>query len=240
MVPGAVCCGDPPGYIDDDAVGRLRELGGVVAVAASHPHIFGVQVEWARRLGGVPVLVAAPDMRWAARPDPLVQPWRDRLQVLPGVTLVQLGGHFPGSAVVHWTAGADGRGVLLIGDTLATNPDRSSVTFMRSLPNRIPLSAAVVARTADSVERLGFDRVYVGGEGFRGGRLLDPAAVPRRGPLGCRSDRWGSTTPLRHEVGVPTRMRLPSGSVTSKSRPQGISSIAVTSQAAARSSTSGT
>lgn len=50
---------DPPGYVDDAAVERLGELGGAVAVAASHPHMFGAQVEWARRLGDVPVLLAA-------------------------------------------------------------------------------------------------------------------------------------------------------------------------------------
>lgn len=45
----------------DDAVARVRELGGVAYVAASHPHMFGVQVEWSRAFGGVPVLVSAAD-----------------------------------------------------------------------------------------------------------------------------------------------------------------------------------
>ena len=30
--------------------------------------------------------------------------------MLPGVTLIQCGGHFPGSAVVHWAGGAAGAG----------------------------------------------------------------------------------------------------------------------------------
>ena len=49
---------DPVGYLDDDAVNRVGELGEVAAIAASHPHMFGVQVEWSRALGGVSVLVS--------------------------------------------------------------------------------------------------------------------------------------------------------------------------------------
>ncbi len=151
---------DPVGFVDDDAVARVRALGEVAFIAASHPHMFGVQVEWSRALGGVPVLVSEADLEWVARPDPVIEPWSGEREVLPGVTLTQPGGHFPGSAVVHWAAGADGRGVLLSGDTIFANPDRTSVSFMRSYPNRIPLSGAVVERIAEHVSRFDFDRLY--------------------------------------------------------------------------------
>ncbi|MBN0038751.1 MBL fold metallo-hydrolase [Cellulosimicrobium cellulans] len=156
---------DPPGYVDDDAVERVRALGPVVAIAASHPHMFGVQVAWSRALGGVPVLVAEADAHWVARPDPVIETWTGEREVLPGVVLSQPGGHFPGSAVVHWAAGAEGRGVLLSGDTIFANPDRTSVSFMRSYPNRIPLSAAVVLRVAEHVARRPFERLYNNFEG---------------------------------------------------------------------------
>ncbi len=151
---------DPIGFLDDDAVARVRELGGVAAIVASHPHMFGVQVEWSRALGGVPVLVTEEDEGWVARPDPAIEHWSGRVEVLPGVTLAQPGGHFPGSAVAHWAAGAGGRGVLLSGDTVFANPDRASVAFLRSYPNHIPLSAAVVERIARAVEEFDFDRLY--------------------------------------------------------------------------------
>jgi glyoxylase-like metal-dependent hydrolase (beta-lactamase superfamily II) len=151
---------DPVGYLDDDIVRRVRELGEVRAIAASHPHMFGVQVEWSRALGGAPVLVSEADADWVRRPDPEISTWSGSNQVAPGLTLHQLGGHFPGSSVVHWAAGAEGRGVLLISDTIQTNADRSTVTFLRSYPNRIPLSPATVKRITDAVARLPFDRVY--------------------------------------------------------------------------------
>lgn len=151
---------DPLGFVDDDAAAAVLALGPVVAIAASHPHMFGVQVEWSRRLGGVPVLVAEADAGWVARPDPVVETWSGEREVLPGVVLSQPGGHFPGSAVVHWADGADGRGVLLSGDTIMANPDRVSVSFMRSYPNRIPLSGAVAQRVAERVARRPFERLY--------------------------------------------------------------------------------
>jgi hypothetical protein len=151
---------DMVGYVDEDAARQVRELGEVAAIVASHPHMYGVQVEWSRALGDAPVLVSEADQKWVARPDPAIRTWSGTLDVVPGVRLLQLGGHFPGSAVAHWEAGADGRGVLLGGDTIQANPDRVTMTFMRSYPNRIPLSAAVVERITRAVEVLEFDRLY--------------------------------------------------------------------------------
>ena len=110
--PDGVLLWDPIGYLDDEAVAAVREIGEVVAIVASHPHMYGVQVEWSRALGGVPVLVAEKDARWVQRPDPVIETWSGRVEILPGVTLSQPGGHFPGSAVAHWVA-AD-RGLSLI------------------------------------------------------------------------------------------------------------------------------
>jgi glyoxylase-like metal-dependent hydrolase (beta-lactamase superfamily II) len=151
---------DPIGFIDDNAVNRVREHGEVLAITASHPHMFGVQVEWSRALGDVPVLVAERQLEWVQRLDPAIKPWRGQLELAPGLTLHEIGGHFPGSSVVHWSGGADGNGVLLCSDTIHSNPDRKTVTFMRSYPNRIPMSPAVVERIVSAVEGLGFDRLY--------------------------------------------------------------------------------
>ncbi len=151
---------DPSGFVDDAAVAAVAERGPVVGIVASHPHMFGAQVQWSRRLGGAPVYVNAADAHWVMRPDPVISYWSDRLQLTPTLTVIQVGGHFPGSAVACWDDGADGRGVLLVGDTVFPNPDRRSVAFLRSYPNRIPLSAAVVQRMADTLTQLRFDRIY--------------------------------------------------------------------------------
>jgi glyoxylase-like metal-dependent hydrolase (beta-lactamase superfamily II) len=151
---------DPVGYVDDAAVKAVLARGPVLAVAASHPHMFGVQVEWSHRLGGVPVLVADTDRRWLGRTDPVIEYGSGSRTIAAGLTLHQTGGHFPGSAVVHWATGAAGRGVLLTGDSVYPNPDRRSISFMRSYPNHLPLSGAVALRIAAQLAELDFDRIY--------------------------------------------------------------------------------
>jgi glyoxylase-like metal-dependent hydrolase (beta-lactamase superfamily II) len=151
---------DPSGFIDDAAVAAVRDRGPVIAIVASHPHMYGAQVEWSHRLGRVPVYVNAADAEWVMRPDPVIQQWRETLQLTPTLSVVCVGGHFPGSAVACWADGANGRGVLLVGDTIFPNPDRRTVAFLRSYPNRLPLSAAVVQRMADTLTALDFDRIY--------------------------------------------------------------------------------
>jgi hypothetical protein len=167
---------DPTGYVDDQLVDAVRNLGGLAAIASSHPHMFGVQVEWSHRFGGVPVYVSEADSEWVQRQDPVVTLWEESTEVLPGVRLHRIGGHFPGSAVAHFV-GPDGRGVLLTGDTVASTPDEHWVSFMRSFPNKIPLSAAVVAKVVERVLELDFDRIY---DNFGGRVRADAAAWVRR------------------------------------------------------------
>jgi hypothetical protein len=167
---------DPIGYLDEAAVSEIRALGRVVAIAASHPHMYGVQVEWSRALGGVPIYVSAADAHWVARPGDEMRPWSGQATPLAGVTLLQVGGHFPGSSVVHFT-GSDGRGVLLTSDSVYVNPDRASVAFMRSFPNRIPLSPAVVERIVTTLDAWPYDRLY---HNFRDVITANAKAVMRR------------------------------------------------------------
>ena len=151
---------DPLGFIDDDAVAAVGARGPVLAIAASHPHMFGVQLDWSRALGNPPVLVNAEDAVWLGRTGPEVEFWSGTRPITRGVTLHHVGGHFAGSAVLHWAQGAEGRGVVLAGDSVAPNPDRSTVAFLRSYPNRIPLSGAVALRMAASLNWLDYDRLY--------------------------------------------------------------------------------
>jgi hypothetical protein len=151
---------DPPNYIDDRVVTKVRDLGGVAAIAASHPHMFGAQVSWSRRFDGAPIWVSADDEHWLRRTDPAVRTWRGAEEVLPGITLVQCGGHFRGSAVAHWRDGAGGKGTLLTGDTIAGTAAYGWVSFLRSYPNKIPLSIAAVERIVSRLEPYEFDSLY--------------------------------------------------------------------------------
>jgi hypothetical protein len=146
--------------IDDATVDLLQGLGGVTAIAISHPHYYTTMVEWSRALGGVPIHLHAADRQWVMRADPAVQFWEgDTKPIGPTLTLVRLGGHFDGGTVLHWADWSDGRGVVFSGDILQVVPS-GHVSFMWSYPNLIPLSAAKVQRIAEVLEPFPFDAVY--------------------------------------------------------------------------------
>ncbi|TMF24926.1 MAG: hydrolase, partial [Chloroflexi bacterium] len=150
------------GFIDDAGVAAVRDRGGLSGIAMSHPHFYGVCVEWSQAFSNAPIFIPEADRRWVMRPDPAVRMWRGTFAPVAGLTLIQCGGHFEGSAVLHWSAGAEGRGALLTGDTLTVVADRRFVSFMRSYPNQIPLSASTIKGIVATVRPYRFDRVYGG------------------------------------------------------------------------------
>jgi hypothetical protein len=147
-------------FLDDEMVAAVQQLGGVKAIAISHPHYYSSMVAWAERFDA-PIYLHEADRQWVMRPSERITFWSgEAYPLLEGITLVQLGGHFPGGTVLHWGAGADGRGVLLTGDIIQVVADRNWVSFMYSYPNLIPLPASEVSRIRDTILPYKFDRIY--------------------------------------------------------------------------------
>jgi glyoxylase-like metal-dependent hydrolase (beta-lactamase superfamily II) len=148
-------------FIDDATVAEIERRGGIAAIAISHPHFYSSMVEWSRAFGNAPIYLHADNQPWVVRPDPSIDFWAgESKEILPGATVVRCGGHFPGSSVLHWAAGAEGRGALFTADTIYVVSDRRWVTFMYSYPNAIPLGETAVRRIVDAVEPFAFDRIY--------------------------------------------------------------------------------
>jgi glyoxylase-like metal-dependent hydrolase (beta-lactamase superfamily II) len=149
--------------LDPAVVDAVQAVGGLAAIAISHPHFYAAMADWSHAFGRVPVYLHAADRQYVMRPDPVFQFWEgDHRQLAGGLTLVCCGGHFEGSTLLHWPEGAEGRGVLLTGDTIQAVPNRRTVSFMFSYPNYIPLPAEAVQRIAAAVEPFVFDRIYGG------------------------------------------------------------------------------
>jgi hypothetical protein len=90
----------------------------------------------------------------------VIQLWDgETLALLPDVTLIRCGGHFPGGSVLHWAKGAGG-GVLCSSDICTVTMDRKFLSFMHSYPNLIPLSAGQVTGIAAALEPFAFDSIY--------------------------------------------------------------------------------
>lgn len=139
----------------------IKGLGGLTAIAISHPHYYTTLVEWSRAFGDIPVYLHKADAEWVMRADPCIRFWEgETLEIAPGFTLVRSGGHFEGGTVAHWAAGAGGRGALLSGDLLQVVADRKHLGFMRSYPNFIPLGAQAVTQVAARVAPFAYDAIY--------------------------------------------------------------------------------
>jgi hypothetical protein len=146
--------------VDDESIAALRALGGLAAIAISHPHFYACMAEWSTAFDDCPVYIHAADGQWVQHPTPGLRLWQGETEeILPGVTLINTGGHFEGSVALHWAGGHAGRGLLLVGDSLTVVMDRRYLSFMYSFPNLIPLPAHAVRRIAASVRPFAFERI---------------------------------------------------------------------------------
>ena len=146
--------------LDAATVEIVKGLGGLAGIAISHPHYYSAMVEWAHAFDA-PIHLHAGDRQWVMRPDPAIKFWDgDTRKLADGVTLIRCGGHFAGGTVLHWARGGGGRGALLSGDIVQVIPDRKFVSFMRSYPNLIPLSAPAVERIGALLEPFAFDVIH--------------------------------------------------------------------------------
>ena len=147
--------------LDDVTAEQIAKLGGLAAIAISHPHYYTSMVEWSAAFGGVPVYLHEDDKRWVMRPHQCIRFWDGETLDLPGnLKLIRCRGHFQGACVLHWPDGCGGRGVLLTGDTIQVTSDRKWVSFMYSYPNYIPLNAPTVKKIVEAVRPFAFDRIY--------------------------------------------------------------------------------
>jgi hypothetical protein len=91
--------------LDPATKALVTALGGISAIAISHPHYYTTMQEWAAAFDA-PVYLHASDREWVMRDSPAIHFWEgDALEIFPSVTLLRLGGHFAGGTVLHWQEG---------------------------------------------------------------------------------------------------------------------------------------
>ncbi|KAF1812402.1 hypothetical protein P152DRAFT_34692 [Eremomyces bilateralis CBS 781.70] len=169
--------------IDEETVDFIHSIGGLKAIVISHPHYYSTHLEWAKRFN-CPVYLAEEDKEWICRdedPDNVRRfITRETETILPGVTAIKAGGHFPGSLLLHW------ENKLLIADTVMATPsglyfkDRptgtNSYSFMWSYPNMIPLSPDEIWPIWKSIKPFEFDTTH---GAFHGLTIRDKDAKKR-------------------------------------------------------------
>lgn len=148
--------------LDPATKSLITALGGLHAIAISHPHYYTTMQDWAEAFNA-PVYLHADDRSWIMRDSPYIRLWEGETQaLLPDITLLRLGGHFAGGTVLHWELG---EGTILAGDILQITPGADAVSFMWSYPNMLPLSAQTVGNIIRCLDGVKFASMYGAFEG---------------------------------------------------------------------------
>jgi len=147
--------------INPDTVELIKALGGISAIAVSHPHYYTSMVEWSRAFDGVPIYLHEDDREWVQRPDAVIRFWKGETYSLrQDFTLIRLGGHFPGFQALHLANGEGADGAIFCGDQPQVCPDKRYVSFMYSYPNFVPLDSASVRRIVSALEPVALTKLY--------------------------------------------------------------------------------
>jgi hypothetical protein len=147
--------------IDDATITKIRQLGGIDAIAISHPHYYTTMSEWSLSFNNAPIYLHEADRSWVQMQSQNIKFWNgSTLQLRHGMTLLHTPGHFDGFQVLHWSEGAEGHGVLFSGDQPQVCMDTNWLSFMYSYPNFVPLGARAVRDIVNILEPWPFDRVY--------------------------------------------------------------------------------
>lgn len=166
--------------LDDTTKALINGLGGIQKIAISHPHFFSTMNEWATAFD-CKIITHEKNKEWVVNPTSHIEYWTgDSHKLSDDLTLYCLGGHFDGSSILHWSKGAENRGVVFSSDTLFVNMDLKSVTFLHSFPNSIPLPKSKIKIIHDMIMPIEFDRIYsvwsANSAALGGGTIIDKNA----------------------------------------------------------------
>lgn len=144
-------------YYSDAMLERIRALGGIAILAASHAHGYGAQFQLQRAFD--PMLAIQRDDLRMTKAFRVTLPYDDVLELAPGYTLHHVGGHYEGQAALH---DAPGRR-LFCGDMFKIDQDEAgrshSISSHKAFHKDIPLTHAELRRYRDVIAPLEFDAV---------------------------------------------------------------------------------
>lgn len=171
-------------FIDDETLSNIDRLSkgkGISHMIISHPHYYSTTATWTRAFPQMKIWLARVDYDdWYQRDDNndiadrIVFIDQEQADIGRGgqTKALLLGGHFPGSLVLLY------KDNLLIADTIQVvpsglykshekqRPNVTSVSFLWSYPNQIPLSEKEVRRVCEPLEKLQFTKAFGAFENF--------------------------------------------------------------------------
>lgn len=134
-------------YYQPDALAKIRELGGIRVLAASHPHGYGALWQLQREFDPV-LTIHRGDIPYS-KAFHVNCPADDLHEIAPGLTLHHVGGHYEGHAVMYDAT----RRVLFCGDSLKIEFDTDghtpiAISSHKAFHYKIPLTRDELAKYA--------------------------------------------------------------------------------------------
>jgi hypothetical protein len=145
--------------LNQSTIDFIHAKGGLKAIAFSHPHYYTTMNEWAE-VFQCPIYIHQNDKQWVYHKGRYVSLWNGTEKLLwDGMKLINVGGHFPGSSVLH-VPFLSSKGAILCGDTFYISLNKKHMAPMFSYPNRIPLPLSEIQRIRQQVKPIEFDAMY--------------------------------------------------------------------------------
>lgn len=157
LSPGGNILWDCIALLDDATIEFIKSKGELKAIAFSHPHYYSTMNDWAK-IFDCPIYIHEKDAEWIYYKTEYLKLWSgDEHELWDGITIYNVGGHFPGSCVLRLP---DSNGTLLTGDTFYLSPHLKHLAIMYSYPNRIPLPLNEIHRIKEFMEPIEFDSMF--------------------------------------------------------------------------------
>ncbi|MEZ4953115.1 MAG: hypothetical protein R2825_06025 [Saprospiraceae bacterium] len=167
--------------ITEPIVSFIQQHGGVQAIAISHPHYYSLMDEWAK-VFDAPVYIHQDDQQWVMDSKENILFWSgDTNPLTPKTTLINTGGHFPGSTVLHHQF-RNTTPALFTGDSLYLSRDKKHLSAMYSFPNLIPLTNSKTEQVFAAIKSYDFDDIFGAFSGqdlYKGGRVVFENSLQR-------------------------------------------------------------
>ena len=142
--------------LNDSTIAFIQSLGGLKAIAISHPHYYSSMNEWASAFN-CPIYIHAQDQEFVFNASDKIIYWSGKsIGLLNDIQMMNIGGHFPGSSILHVPFLSD-KGTVFCGDTFYISPNKKHISVMYSYPNFIPVKVSEIQRINGIMANVQFD-----------------------------------------------------------------------------------
>lgn len=142
--------------LDLPTITSIKSMGGLKAIAISHPHYYSNMNDWAATFD-CPIYIHDSDAQWVVNKGPHIHFWQgDANALFDDIRILHTGGHFPGSTVLS-VPDLSPSGTVLCGDSLYVARSKKHTAVMHSYPNQILLARTDFAAFEKRMSAISFD-----------------------------------------------------------------------------------